>query len=339
MMPAPFTEIDAMLHRRTLALPLLLALAACGGDPADTSSSTSESSGTPSGGTGGDGGGSSVPTGQSLKLEIEAFDVQPGTERQVCKIINLPADKPFDVVRFQSKMVGVSHHFNVYKALTNPTEPATESERAVHDCEPGSDQLNGDAAYIFGSATPERAVDMPPAVAFHLEPGQRIILEQHVINTSPSVIQGGVSFEIWGPESKAQIEHHADVMWFANWAFFIQPNQETSFTKHCTVPYGVEVFGLMSHTHGLGTHFSIETWKDGVTDHLYDSTDWKHPIYQQHNPPFSLAAGEGLEWTCTWTNPTPNIVGPGKNSTDEMCMTFAYAYPTEGMAGDPIQCN
>ena len=102
-----------------------------------------------------------MPTGDSLTLTLESFDVQPGTERQVCKVVNLPVDVPFDIVRFQSTMQGTSHHFNAYKVLTNPLEPVTPDETEVHDCQPGADQLNGDAAYIFGSATPERAVDMP----------------------------------------------------------------------------------------------------------------------------------------------------------------------------------
>jgi hypothetical protein len=128
-------------------------------------------------------------------------------------------------------------------------------------------------------------------------------------------------------------------VWFADWNFAIPPNQETSETSHCTVPYDVEVFGLMSHTHALGAHFSIAKWSGGATEHLYDSEDWAHPVYQAHDPPFALSAGEGLSWTCTWNNTTDQTVFPGKNSTDEMCMTFAYAYPREGLSGAPIQCN
>jgi hypothetical protein len=280
-----------------------------------------------------------VPVGETLTLTLEPFDVQPGTERQVCKYFNLPSDVAFDVVRFRSEMLGTSHHLNVYKLLSDVDAPVTASQAEIHDCQPGSEQLSGDAAYIFGSATPERTVEMPPGVAFHLAPQQRLILEQHVINATPDVIQGGVTFEIAKPAADAVIEHHADVVWFADWNFAIPPNQETSETSHCTVPYDVEVFGLMSHTHALGAHFSIAKWSGGATEHLYDSEDWAHPVYQAHDPPFALSAGEGLSWTCTWNNTTDQTVFPGKNSTDEMCMTFAYAYPREGLSGAPIQCN
>jgi hypothetical protein len=332
-----------------MALALAM-LAACSDDPAGgsptggsgasgaTSGAGANGSGAGSTGEGGSGGFVN-PTGESITLTLEPFEVPAGTERQVCKVVNLPVDVPFDVVRLHSTMEGTSHHFNVYKALTNPTAPASQSEGAVHDCSPASGQLGGDEAYLFGSATPERTMATPAGVAFHLEPGQRIILEQHVINPGGTPIQGGATLELSAAAPELTIEHHADIIWFANWGIYIPPNDEVSSTSHCTVPYDVEVFGLMSHTHKLGSHFSIEKWTSSGSEHLYDSTDWAHPPYQEFDPTLSLAVGEGLEWTCTWTNTTSSTVGPGKNSTDEMCIAFAAAYPKVGLSGQPIMCN
>ena len=105
------------------------------------------------------------------------------------------------------------------------------------------------------------------------------------------------------------------------------------------MPYPVEVFSLMSHTHSLGTHFSIEKWTSGGTEHLYDSEDWEHPPYTEYSPTVSLDTGEGLEWTCTWFNNTGATVTAGQNSTDEMCIAFAAAYPRDMLEGAPFQCN
>ena len=334
--------------------PLTLALAlvaGCGGEPSEASGSEGAGAGATSGagasssGTGastgeGGSGGFVNPAGESVTLTLEPFDVQSGTERQVCKTVNLPIDAPIDVVRLKSTMQGTSHHFNVYKALgSDPAAPVSEGESTVHDCAPAAEQLNGEAAYIFGAAVPERTMETPAGVAFHLEPGHRIILEQHVINAGGEVIQGGAEIELLAAAPELTIEHHADIIWFATWGFYLPPNEETSATDHCTVPYDVEVFGLSSHTHKLGSHFSIEKWTSGGTEHLYDNTDWSHPLYMEFDPTLSLATGEGLEWTCTWTNTTGGLVTPGKNSTDEMCMTFAAAYPKATLSADPIQCN
>jgi hypothetical protein len=137
--------------------------------------------------------------------------------------------------------------------------------------------------------------------------------------------------------SEGVIEHHADIIWFANWQFIVMPGGSDT-TTHCTVPYDVEVFGLSSHSHERGQHFSIEKWSNGRTEHLYDSNDWAHPPYLELEPTVSLAAGEGLEWTCSWQN-SGGIVLPGRESTNEMCITFAAAYPKSSLSGDPIQCN
>lgn len=332
------------------ALALTLSAIACGSSEADETgtSATSATTGSGAGGstsastsTGSGAGGSAfVPPSEPVTVSIESFDVQPGTERQVCRTINLPTDGPVDVVVMRSTMVGVSHHFNAYKVLTDQaTAPVDPTESAVHDCNPAAEQFAGEAAYIFGSAAPERVLELPAGVAFHLEAGHRLILEQHVINTGSEVVQGGVDYELYLEADAAKVEHHADILWLANWTFFISPNGSTSDTTHCAVPYPIELFGLTSHTHALGSHFSIEKWTDTGTTHLYDSFDWQHPPYMDMAPTLSLEAGEGLEWTCTWDNPTNKLVTPGKASTDEMCMTFAYAYPRDTKSAAPYQCN
>ena len=69
----------------------------------------------------------------------------------------------------------------------------------------------------------------------------------------------------------------------------LPPNQATAITEHCTFPYDVEVFGLMSHTHKLGTTFTIDAWTPSSIENVYSSTDWAHPIYEQYEPPLPIA--------------------------------------------------
>jgi len=275
------------------------------------------------------------PTAETYTLTLDAFDVRPGVERQVCRVVNLPSDGPVDIVSMHATMSGNSHHFNAYKVIGD-SSPVSGAAGEVHDCSPGEEQLSGDAAYFFGSALPERFVHTPAGVAFHFEAGQQIILEQHVINATNDTMQGEVTFELT-TATEGAIEHHADIIWFANWSFIVLPG-ESETTTHCTVPYDVEVFGLSSHSHERGEHFSIEKWSGGGTEHLYDSFNWAEPPYLELEPTVSLAAGEGLQWTCSWHN-SGGIVIPGRESTNEMCITFAAAYPRNSLSGDPIQCN
>lgn len=271
---------------------------------------------------------------------IEPITVTSGQERQVCRTVNVPAGAALDIVRFESRMRGISHHFNLYKVVDDSAmKPVTESEYAVHDCAPAAEQLRGDAAYIYGSATPDRVMETPAGVAFHLEPGQRLILEYHAINYTTEPIVANVEIDLIAAAPEVVIEHYADIMWFANWGFALPPGKETSDTAKCAVPYDVEVFGLMSHFHELGTGFTIDAIRGGQTAQVYQDDDWKHPAYEAFTPPMLLAAGDSLQWTCTWNNTRETWTYPNKGSKDEMCMVFAAAYPKNTKSAAPIQCN
>lgn len=318
-------------------LIVFMLVAACG---SDGSGGDGGNPGDPDGGGNPPGPDASNPVGDKITLGIEPFDVQPGTERQVCKIVNLPEGQDYDIVRMHSLMQGTSHHMNVYKFIDgSATTPATPEEGMVDDCTPAQEQFFGQAAYIFGAATPERTLDTPEGVAFHLLGGQRIILEQHVINATDEVAQGSVSFDLYPAAPGSTIEHHADIAWFAAWDIELPAGETTEVTEYCTFDYDVEVFGLMSHTHRLGTHFTIREWSGGAGAQIYESTDWEHPIYQEYSPRLSLDGGEGLEWTCEYMNTTGSDVSAGQNSTDEMCMTFAVYYPRDTLSGATMQCN
>jgi hypothetical protein len=280
----------------------------------------------------------SPPVSGEVAFVLESFDVPAGSERQVCKVVNIPAGAALDIVVMESTMAGTSHHFNAYKVLDGTQfTPAAGAEAQVHDCEPASGQLDGSAAYIYGSSSPEKSLSLPAGVAFHLEGGQRLMLEQHVINTGDAAIQGGVTFTLVEAQG-APIAHHADIGWYGNWTFYLQAG-ERSFTTSCATPYAIEVFGLASHTHALGKKFTISRVSGGQRDKLYESTDWAHPKYQTYEPTESFAAGDALEWTCTWNNTTGGTVFPGKDSTDEMCIAFAYYYPRDTLDGAPLNCN
>jgi hypothetical protein len=280
------------------------------------------------------------PLGKEVTLRLEPFDVQPGTERQVCKRFNLPRDAPMEVVRLSSTMVGTSHHLNVYKVLgSGAAAPVDPSRAVVYDCPPAAEQLAGGAAYFYGASSPEKHFDTPPGVVFHMPPGQQIIVEHHVINASPRVMKGEASFTLTAIMPGGRVEHHADVMWMGNWYFYLPPRQRTSSTARCVFPYDVEVFGLWSHFHSLGVNFTMDKWTPQGRTRIYESQDWAHPVYLPKAPPLLIRAGEGIEWTCTWNNTRDRAVGPGRESTDEMCIAFGAGYPSKSLSEKPIQCN
>jgi hypothetical protein len=259
-------------------------------------------------------------------------------ERQVCKVVSLPTSMPFNVVRLHAMMAGPSHHFIAYRRYDS-TRPITAEEATVRDCDPGAEQVAGTAEYLFGSNLPENTVELPSGIAFRLDVGQQIVIEQHMINTTLGVVQGGVVVELHGVPPGQTIEHYATVASLGNWVFAIPPGQQTVDTARCQVPYDLEVFVLLSHAHALLTHFSIDFVTATGTTHIYDNTDWMHPLYLWLDPRIPLRGGDSIEWTCTWWNPGFATVYPGKNFVDEMCIARAWVYSATQLEPPPFLCD
>jgi len=82
----------------------------------------------------------------------------------------------------------------------------------------------------------------------------------------------------------------------------------------------VEIIFLASHTHQLGTEFTIAPFDgESVGEVIYRNDDWHSPQITQYDPPLIVPAGTGFQWSCTWTNTTDKVINYGPTSDDEMC--------------------
>ena len=77
---------------------------------------------------------------------------------------------------------------------------------------------------------------------------------------------------------------------------------------------------MASHTHGLGQEFTVAPF-DGATvgDVFYVNDDLHEPKIVQYEEPLGVPAGQGFEWSCTWSNPNDFPVEYGTTTADEMC--------------------
>src|SRR5262249_23084200 len=97
-------------------------------------------------------------------------------------------------------------------------------------------------------------------------------------------------------------------------------------------------FAITGHEHKLGTNVQVSL-AASATDPgtpVYDVPNWvwSEPATVVHNPPFSVPAGSGFRFTCTWHNPNTDPSAPpvkfGESANDEMCFFWAYYYPSHG---------
>jgi len=188
-----------------------------------------------------------------------------------------------------------------------------------YDCEEIYDQAMEDLIMFFGSQGKSEALYLPEGIVANFPVGMDVVHEVHYVNPTPDPVevfsyvnaytipQENVVEGIWGGQVRDE-------------TITIPPKSEHSEWTRCVMNQEVEVRFLASHTHKLGTKFTISRF-DGeeVGEVFYENDDWHDPKIIQYEPPIILKAGEGFQYTCTWYNPHDYPIEYGLTSEDEMC--------------------
>jgi len=72
---------------------------------------------------------------------------------------------------------------------------------------------------------------------------------------------------------------------------------------------------------------------------LYETKTWSEPVPRRFDPPFVLAANQGVTFTCTYMNDSSTTIKFGESAvTDEMCILGAIYYPVADVTSPNIVC-
>jgi hypothetical protein len=273
-------------------------------------------------------------TTQSYMMGIGPIPVTPGEEFVKCVEVKLGNTEDVWVRRISSAIAPGSHHLIVYRlpdgAQENP-QPFT--------CRSFEPILSG-AVPLYIAQTLQNELPFPDDVALKFKAGAVIRIEAHYINANPTdTIMGSGLVEIDTVSAQAAYTE-ADLLFYGPYDIDIpahstnyyipQVNGQASF-YYGNVPPGIQVFGLTSHTHQLGVDFQIEKSTGGDPgDLLLQNQDWNNPPLKLFSPPVPFERGQGLRWTCGYTNPTDQDVTFGESAYDEMCFLWAYYFPSRG---------
>lgn len=279
----------------------------------------------------------------AIKLTIGPVDLQPGQETTMCVTAHLPTQTAIDVVQIDTRQQS-SHHIIFYR------DDAMVEDSPLQKCLP-LDILTGTAsrAPLFVGETPEAQLKLPPNVAYRLEAGQAYKLEGHFLNASPNVKQAYAEVILTPARPGASVQL-AD-MYFLN--AVTQFNKSYDGTSRRGLPptqqttldpafFGLDddmvetkIFALTTHQHkqGIGVTVSRSTSVSETGEKLYENSDWEHPPLLRYpdDAPLTFKRGEGFRFECTYKNPTDRYIGFGQSAErDEMCITWAYYYPSMG---------
>lgn len=253
--------------------------------------------------------------GEGFQLSMEAT-VAPYSEAWICSVYPLPTSEVASVNWVEYQQTPGTHHMT----LSTPGLIPGLVEPGEYQCEELLGSLMEDQIMFFGAqGAAQDTMYLPDGVAAQFPPGLDIIHEIHYVNTtdqpvdlyarvnaytidSDDVVEG-----IWGGQVR---DEHINIP---------ASSDHTEWTR-CVMNEDVDVLFLASHTHKLGIEFTIRLF-DGENsgEVFYTNTDWHDPKIEQYDPPLTIPAGQGFEYSCTWRNPNSEPINYGSTADDEMC--------------------
>ncbi|MCB9745286.1 MAG: hypothetical protein H6741_08860 [Alphaproteobacteria bacterium] len=255
------------------------------------------------------------PEGEGFQMKMEGH-VEAYTETWLCAVYPIPTEglSPVNWVQYQQNEG--THHMT----LSTPGPGLHPLEYGTFPCEEVYANAMDDLIMMFGSqGVGEGEMRLPDGVVANLPSNIDIVHEIHYVNPTDEPVDLFSVVNAWTiPESDV-----TDGIWggqVRDENIEIPAGGEHSEWTRCVFNKDVDVQFLASHTHALGVNFTVAHF-DGVNtgELFYENDDWHDPKIEQYNPPLSIPAGQGFEYTCTWDNDTGEHVSYGLTSQDEMC--------------------
>jgi hypothetical protein len=198
----------------------------------------------------------------------------------------------------------------------------TQLDPGEYDCADlyGNASMMSEQIMFFGAqGDAEGEMSLPEGVAATLPANISIIHEVHYVNTTDQPVEVYSLVNAWTMPT----EDVKEGIWghqVRDENITIPANSDKTEWTRCLMNEDVDVIFLGSHTHGLGTEFTVALY-DGTTtgDVFYRNNDLHSPGITQYDTPIHLSKGQGLEYSCTWHNPSSTEIHYGLTAADEMC--------------------
>ncbi len=152
---------------------------------------------------------------------------------------------------------------------------------------------------------------------------------QHVLNFTDEPLRMHGRFNLY-LRAAAETPHLVNGLNCLNQDVEIPPKSDVSITASCTVPHDLDLVMLASHAHQYLQRFEIKLVRSGIVDPdpVYVSTDWDSPLRDFLAEPIALKMGDGLQFTCHYSNPTEQRIEYGLGVYNEMCAVMSvYSMP------------
>jgi hypothetical protein len=252
------------------------------------------------------------------RLIGRTWDIPSGVN-DVYRCVGIMVTEDIYVTGFRSQAPLGSHH----AVLTYSPDPGQLGE---YNCSVGT--LEFRMLYASGVGTDD--LTFPADVGVRIPAGSYLHLNLHLFNASDDAINGDSAILIrttpGAPGTLADMTFAGDVQ-------LNIPAGATGWIEQggCTLNRSYTVISLWPHMHQLATHQTLELTRGGQTmvllDEDYSFSDQTN--YPQATP-IQFMSGDQVNVRCTFDNPGSTAVTWGDSSTEEMCFTGLYRYPSGG---------
>jgi hypothetical protein len=277
--------------------------------------------------------------GKGIQFQMPEFDVPAGEEIQVCWVPDWAPDQDYFVNEFLGLQSGMGHHV-VAMLSTTPRDPGE-----VFDCTALESMTTLEPLLVPinppGESEPDEDLRILPTDMMVRIPAEaRIVIQSHYVNVADRPLRiADVARFTFIPENE-QSDYIEAGYYVQNHGGIDVAEGEQSVSVSCTVDEDTQLVSLLGHMHDWGTAVKIERTRDGVTDLLYEITDWTvefrdlPPITRfSSDEPLLLQAGDTLTTTCSYMNDT----GENLRFPKEMCVAFGTYFPARQVGF--ISCN
>ena len=275
----------------------------------------------------------------NLQIRIDPFTVTP-PETEVCEAVSVPIKKKIDVdeitVRLPEGQDYTSHHFAMFLADKDAPDLPRTPEKRVGCVGAGGAIVSPILAFVQRPGG--QSIHFPKGVAVGLDPSQVLLLNPHFVNVGPDPVTLDVAVNFHKARKK-HVQHHARSFQLGTLRIDVPPGETRASTAEWRTPFAMNLVWLSTHSHKHTTSVDIELLRGSAppaSPPLIETRSYSEPAFQYYDVgQLRLEAGDGLRWTCTYRNDTPETLTFGVSAEDEMCFAVGFFVPDNDTAPMP----
>lgn len=258
--------------------------------------------------------GTPTPTATPIELESTPYSVAAGAEIIQCYYTSLPSSSPVDIGAISSSLTpGVAGIF------VHRTDTVTEPDGTLTEC--NADSL-GAPIFVYASSQASESVTFPADSGISMIAGQPIVMRLHYVNAGSDPIDAHATLSL---QPVADASQKVGTLYTYNASIDIPPGSTNhEETAVCEPPSGAQIFWMTTDSRKLTVAARVYRHAGSTGELLLETLDWEAPSVGLYTPPLTFDSGEGLQYTCTYTNPGGTTVSSGSSSSDEVCSAIGY---------------